>query len=285
MSSMSGSHSGRTPSHPYRPRATGRTWLRSAVPAVLVAAVVFGLGVVAGSAPSFLPKGLLPAEQTPIQLDVDSLVELPQPTLLERVAEGEAKAIAELRAKSSETLSVDEALALDDLARRKFEERVIVLGRELQTKRPEEISPEAIADMMDYAGEPATRRVALEQLAKIPNFLGADLIYKASRTHRRDAELVDLADALLSTAEVRGRASPAMSVVIDAMHLKTCEQARDVLKRASEDGDRRSVPHLAPLGESTGCGPSKIDDCYECLRVDRLLVDSVRLAQERIEPY
>lgn len=279
MSSPTQNRSGR------HPLESSPSWFRSALPAVLVATIVFGLGVVAGTAPSLLPKGLIPGASAPIELDGDSIPQAKQLTLLERAIEGNEKAIFELRQKKAEELTVDETLALDEVERRLVENSVRELGSILQTKRPEEIAPQAITDIIDFVGRKDTQRVALEQLAKIPNFLGPDLVYRASRTHRRDEDVVKLATALLSTDEVRNRASAAMSVVIDAMSAETCEEAREVLERAGDDGDRRSVQHLVRFAETTGCGPSKIDDCYRCLRGDRLLVDSVRLAQERIEPY
>jgi hypothetical protein len=176
-------------------------------------------------------------------------------------------------------------MALDTVNRREASDEVRELGMLLQTKRPEEIPSESIDKMMDYVGEDLTERAALAELAKIPNFLGADLIYKASRIHRRKASVVQLSSELLSTGEVLRRASPAMAVVVGAMNAKTCDEARTVLELAREDADRRSVIHLARFGERTGCGPKGIDDCFECLRSDRLLVESVRGAQDRIEPY
>lgn len=267
------------------PPASERSWLRSAVPAVLVAMAVFGLGVAATSTPSLLPKSIVPVDRPPVQLNGDAIPQAAQPTLLELVERGDPKAITELKRKGASERTIEETLALDTIRRRDASIEVIELGKVLQTKRPEEIPSESIEKMMDYVGDDLTERTALAELAKIPNFLGADLIYKASRIHRRKPSVVLLANELLSTGEVTKRASPAMAVIVGAMNAKTCDEARAVLKLAHQDADRRSVIHLARFGERTGCGPSGIDDCFECLRGDRLLVESVRGAQDRIEPF
>jgi len=96
--------------------------------------------------------------------------------------------------------------------------------------------------------------------------LGADLLYEVwTRTPVR-TDATDLARALVYSTDVRPKASPALSVALDLRVAESCEQYKAILPKALKDGDRRSAQLLAKLNAKRGCGATKREDCYACLR-------------------
>src|SRR5690606_12120301 len=128
-------------------------------------------------------------------------------------------------------------------------------------------------------------REALTEMAQNESWQGPDLIYAAMRRYQSQKDISDFAHALLLTHRIYKYASLALTVVIDAETLTECEDIRDLIERAQEDGDNRAVPHLAKFAKRTGCGAGGKEDCYPCLREDpHALADAIRAAQGRRPP-
>ncbi len=86
-----------------------------------------------------------------------------------------------------------------------------------------------------------------------------------TRTSER-SDSTDLARALVYSADVRSKASPALAVALELRVAESCQQYKAILPQALKDGDRRSAHLLTKLNGKHGCGPKKNDDCYACLR-------------------
>jgi hypothetical protein len=78
-----------------------------------------------------------------------------------------------------------------------------------------------------------------------------------------DARAAARADGLLSTPDVRARATPALLIAYELRKAATCAARVPLLDRAIEVGDERSVAILQPLGVSSkrGCGKKKRMPC------------------------
>ncbi len=85
----------------------------------------------------------------------------------------------------------------------------------------------------------------------------------------------------LDTDDVRGRASAALSVLLDFREAKTCEAKRALLDRARDHGDARMLLVLQPYVATRGCGFLSRSDCYPCMHKDSSIRDTMSAIEER----
>ncbi|HYQ46611.1 MAG TPA: hypothetical protein VER11_31800 [Polyangiaceae bacterium] len=211
--------------------------------------------------------------------------EKPKPlTVLERVSQGEDSAIKELSAKPAADLRVDEALALS-LGRSAQNVRAARALRERIDHDPGLIKdPEVLAQLRRYSDDPETARDALAAIAAVPGPISADLIYEVWTATSSRSIASDLARSLINSKDVRAKASKPLAVALELRDADTCEKNRDLLPRASSDGDRRSFSLLNKLTRKYGCGPNKRQDCYACLRDGKDLDEALKVVKTRREP-
>jgi hypothetical protein len=220
-------------------------------------------------APSASPSSETPAKPT---------------TLLELVQRGDEAALKALGAKAPRELGVEEAVALsigegakDLLAARALHDRV--------AHDPGLIKdPALLSALRRYTDDPETAREALATMLDLPGPLSADLIYDVWTSTAAHTTATDLARSLILTKELRAKASPTLGVALDLRNAETCEQARDLLPKAIELGDKRSFHLLAKLTRHYGCGPNKRQDCYTCLRDGKDLENALKAVKTRREP-
>lgn len=205
-------------------------------------------------------------------------------TVIERASSGEAPAIKELSAKPAAELRVDEALALS-LGRSAENVRAARALRERIEHDPGLIKdPEVLAQLRRYSDDPETARDALAAIANVPGPISADLIYEVWTATTSRSIASDLARSLINSKDVRAKASKPLSVALDLRDADSCEKNRELLPRASSDGDRRSFHLLNKLTRKYGCGPNKRQDCYACLRDGKELDEALKVVKTRREP-
>jgi serine/threonine protein kinase len=85
----------------------------------------------------------------------------------------------------------------------------------------------------------------------------------------------------LDLVDVRGRASPALSVLLDFREAKTCEDKHALLDRVRDQGDARLLTALQPYESTHGCGFIGRSDCYPCMHKDRLLGEAKSAIEDR----
>jgi len=83
---------------------------------------------------------------------------------------------------------------------------------------------------------------------------------------------------------VRPKASPALAVALDLREAETCEANAKILERSIDVGDKRAFAPMSRLLRHNGCGPTKRDDCYACLREGDLLKRALTAVKLRREP-
>jgi serine/threonine-protein kinase len=88
----------------------------------------------------------------------------------------------------------------------------------------------------------------------------------------------------LAKPEVRAHASKAAAVLLDFKAAKGCEARRDLLDRAKEDGDARTLALLKAMKSTRGCGFLGTRDCFPCLRKDGALDDAIEAIEARSRP-
>ena len=231
-----------------------------------------------------LPAPPPPPEPTPSI--TPSAEEKPKPlTLLERVALGDDAAVKELSGKPVAELSVEEAISLS-LGQRAQEVRAARALRDRVDHDPGLIKdPDVLTQLRHYSDDPETARDALSAMANVPGPISADLIYEVWTATSSRTTATDLARSLIYAKEVRAKASPALAVALDLRDADTCEKSRDLLERATADGDRRAYHLLGKLTRKYGCGANKRADCYACLRTGTDLDNAMKAVKARREPH
>lgn len=212
--------------------------------------------------------------------------EKPKPlTLLERVASGDDAAVKELSAKPLADLRVEEAISLS-LGQSAQDVRAARALRDRVDHDPGLIKDaEVLAQLRRYIDDPETARDALAAMANVPSPISADLIYEVWTATAQRTTATDLARSLIYSKEVRAKASKALAVALDLRDADTCDKNKELLPRATSDGDRRSYHLLNKLTRKYGCGASKRQDCYACLRSGTDLDDALKAVKPRREPH
>lgn len=207
----------------------------------------------------------------------------PSPTPPAAEPQGQSS-IEAIESRPPRERSVDDVLALGtaDAAKKRsavIDERAKASQNELYAG-----SPELGSKLKSAALDPDTLREALATMAKLPHPAGADLLYQVWTTRKKTDPGAALAESLLTTDEVRKRASPALLVVLDLRAAETCDAAKEAVTRAAEHADRRAVSLLSRFNQKKGCGEGKRDDCWPCLREGDELKAAVKAALGRAPP-
>ena len=113
---------------------------------------------------------------------------------------------------------------------------------------------------------------------------GIDILYDIAfgTSGRLYPQAAGRAKRSLEGAEVRGRASAALAVLLEFRDAKTCEDKHALLDRARDHADARFLAALQPYESSRGCGFIGRSDCYPCMHKDRLLWEAKSAIEERI---
>lgn len=216
----------------------------------------------------------------------------PPKSLAERAAEGDAGAVKELTGKPLTERTGEETLALfrADLAeKRKVMEE---LARKTELVPAFGKSDETQGKIMAAVKDPRQSTMVLEVLAGIKGPIGPDYLYKVYKMRGRHEVTEQLALDLLNSKDVREKASDALKIALDLEKAvqeeqKDCPGMIKLLVRAQADADTRVFSPIAKLNSKRGCGKTKLEDCWPCLRDDegkKALRDAVQLARKNKAP-
>jgi hypothetical protein len=203
---------------------------------------------------------------------------------LDRARAGDQKALSIIERQKPQERSADEAIAL---ATGKIAQSAAAVGKlraRLAADPGLAKDPKIVADLRRLAQDPDTSRDALAAMAALPGQLSADLLYEAWTSTAERSQVTELAQALLLSRDVRPKASPALAIALDLREAETCEANAKLLERAIDLGDKRAFAPMSRLLRHNGCGPTKRDDCYACLREGDLLKRALTAVKLRREP-
>ncbi len=112
---------------------------------------------------------------------------------------------------------------------------------------------------------------------------GIDILYDIAfgASGRQYPQAAARARHSLDVDDVRGRASPALAVLLDFREAKTCDSKRALLDRAGDHGDARMLLVLQPYLATRGCGFLSHADCYPCMHKDTALRDAMSAIEDR----
>jgi serine/threonine-protein kinase len=85
----------------------------------------------------------------------------------------------------------------------------------------------------------------------------------------------------LVRAEVRSKGSPAVQVALDLRSTSTCGKLHDLLSRAGDVGDMRTLAILKAYQPTRGCGFLGTRDCWPCMRKDTALATAIKSIEDR----
>jgi hypothetical protein len=205
-------------------------------------------------------------------------------SLLDQARGGDERALGVLEHQRPEDRGTEEALALAAGKAAQEASTVSKLRARLASDPGLAKDPKVIADLRRMAQEPDTSRDALAAMAALPGPISADLLYDAWTSTAERSATTELAQALLMGRDVRPKASPALAVALDLRQTESCEDNAKILERAVDVGDKRSFAPITRLLRRNGCGASKRDDCYPCLREGDLLKRALTAVKMRREP-
>lgn len=224
-------------------------------------------------APSALTSAVAAAADTPPAAATQA------PALPASATDAEA-----LEARRAEELSKDEALTVAAARRQREVTRVALLRQKLARDPGLFKDATTLAELRRAAEDPLTAPDALSAMAEAPGPLSADLLYEMWTGTVARNSATELARSLVFSKEVRAKASPELAIALELRIAETCEQNEALLPKVVEKGDRRSLALLAKLSRRFGCGVSKRQDCYPCLRDDKLVDDAMLAVKKRREP-
>jgi hypothetical protein len=107
-------------------------------------------------------------------------------------------------------------------------------------------------------------------------------IWLATRKDSRQRPIAELCHKKLNI--LRRRASKPLRVAIELEFTETCEGYAKLLPKVALEGDARSIPKLAELAQTTGCGADQKEDCYPCLRGSKELEAALSEVRSRPPP-
>ena len=217
----------------------------------------------------------------------------PPKSLAEKASEGDKGALKEIEGKAKRERSGEETLALfhgelvqkrqalEELARKT--DLVAAFGKSEDTQKT----------FMDAVKDPRQTAATLEVLAKMAGPMGPDYLYKVYRASARGSLAEQLALDLLMSKDVYGKASDALKVVLEMdqalqAEQKDCPGMIKLLVRAQADADTRAFRPIASLNSKRGCGDTKLEDCWQCLRDGEgkdALNDAIKLARKNKAPF
>jgi len=275
--------------------ASGAPPPRRGLPA-WVAIVAFGLGAALGiliasrgsagraAQPAAARSAATPSEPRPAA----SATAAPEPRSVEqRATAGDEDALATLNGITPANLTVEQSFALSrgEIAARLSE--LTALGEKLKASPDLADDPATLSALLKFARDPQTAIPALELIAAQRRERTTDLLFEIwTGVPNRDTATT-LAERLVLSTAVREHASPALAIALALRDVQDCAAATELVAKAAEVGDRRSVRALVRLNGKRGCGDGAREDCFPCLRTveaRRALATAAANAQRRDPP-
>ncbi|MEB2311333.1 MAG: protein kinase [Sorangiineae bacterium] len=206
--------------------------------------------------------------------------------VIARASTGDTDAVAELEARPAASRSVAVWVAL---ARGRMELGHPKLALEAYV-RALDLDPSLANDMtlLRHVRRAATSDESAEEALRVASrrlgSSGADILYDVWVATKAKTTITQLAKQLVTSADERAKITPALAIALDLRQAESCEDFKRLLPRVTLSGDTRSLRVLQPMMAKTGCGASKKEDCFPCMRGDGALADAVAAVKKRPEP-
>src|SRR5262249_1702742 len=110
---------------------------------------------------------------------------------------------------------------------------------------------------------------------------GATVVYDLSIDPDAALPLRQRAAQWLKSDAFKKVASPDVEIAAALRYSTSCSARHDVLSRAAEQGEERTLASLSVLKAPVGCGRRANKDCFPCLRKDSALKNAIAAATSR----
>jgi serine/threonine-protein kinase len=148
----------------------------------------------------------------------------------------------------------------------------------------------ALADVRKLAENTATYEEAMRLAAHHLAGAGVDILFDVwtSTRSQKDAQPINRrARQFLDDGSVRDHATRELALVLTlekAEKKRRCKDVPELVAKASEYGDERTVPVLDRFATTRGCGLLALGDCWSCLRGNKSLAEARAAAAKRKAP-
>ncbi len=260
---------------------------------VLLGAVAFGvLGIVTAVIAVIVMLSRGDAQEQPAgpaasgapSASVEARTEAPKNAFEARLARAETEGLPAVEALARELPaegSVLVALARARAKAGKFEEAVSAVSDALAIDPKLNESPRIAGVLFRCAQAPAASSATFRLLEGPMGTRGADIIYDLANTRGVRPAVKATAEKLLRSKDFQSASSPALEVAVALRRADSCSEYSKLLQPAKNVGDARSLEFLRPLTAKTGCGTNKQSDCYECLRKNDALAQTIATIEKR----
>lgn len=188
----------------------------------------------------------------------------------------------EQRDDSERSLTEWMGLAQARLMRRNTEKALAAFQQAIEMDESMKADKQMIGALRRLADDDKHAEHVLEFAAEEMGTLGADLLFDVWAKTSAKTKSTTLAYDLLTSSSVEQHYSPALAAAMALREVKDdCKKAHKLLPRVEEVGDERSLVILRRMHKENGCGKSKRDDCYPCLRDDDALTKATTAAGMR----
>lgn len=195
-------------------------------------------------------------------------------------AEG-AKALQALTAKRPNDARVWVALASAQLKEKRYKEAVEAVSRALEVD-PKLNTSDKLASLLFLTAQSKSASNRTFELLEGPmGAKGADIIYDIALRKGVRKSVKARADRFLQSKEFARASSPALNIAVALRLSTTCRTTHGLLLRAKNVGDERCLTYLEPLKKKDGCGKTKSEDCFPCMRYDDVLGQAIFAIKKR----
>ena len=208
-------------------------------------------------------------------------------SLRDRAARGDAQALQKLLEIPEADRSVADEVAIAKARAVRELEQLQQLASRVESDPALAQKEETKQRLLEYVNDPRTAPDALAAISALPGSAGPDLLYEIWTGTKQSNDATHLAKELVYKRSVSSKASEALKVALDLRAEPPCNALPSLLPRAAEFGDWRSLHLLGKLLVRRGCGASRREDCYPCLRtraVEKSIEDAIKAVRMRPRP-
>lgn len=233
---------------------------------------------------------LLPSPSAPpeIKPDLPLAEQIPPDAseLLEKALKGDKQALAELEELSQEEPSSTHFLALGRAKKASSDLKGALAAYQAAVKSDAAAAHDSslLSDLRQLAVDDSIYEQVMAFAAKDLGADGVDLLVDVWLSEQGATVPAKRAKKFLEDPELRKRASQAALIAIDLRESNSCSSHKELMPRAIQFADERSMIPLRRFTVRRGCGFLSLSDCYGCLRSNNDLTDALKAAQARPAP-
>lgn len=208
--------------------------------------------------------------------------------VLDAARAGSDSALYALEQRSDDERSAAEWLALCQarLMRRDVDQGLRAFGAAIEQDKAAAEDEVILGALRALTKDGKDAKTILNFAAERLGSTGADFLFFVWAKTSAKNDVTTLAGELLGTRAVKNAMSNALGVAMALREAKSCTDYKTLLPELEKHGDQRSMVKIRDLelDKTRGCGSSKRDDCYPCLRGDNALRDAITQASMRAAP-